>query len=257
MTAEEAAEWGKTLSFEKVWAALMETRANLEEDRRKAEEEREKDRKRAEEEREKDRKRAEEEHKKAEEEREKDRKRAEEEHKKAEEEREKDRKRAEEFDKGMAALRAEVDKTTKNINGLSASVGELMQKMVATRLWDKFRELGYEFSQGSECRKFIREKRVLAEADVFLENGIYAMAVEVKTKLEVSDVDDHLERMDIISKFMRERGDRRELLGAVAGGIVSESALNYAQKKGFFVIAQNGEAVEIAESPGNFKPRIW
>jgi hypothetical protein len=29
MTTEEAAEWGKTLGFEKVWAALMENREQL------------------------------------------------------------------------------------------------------------------------------------------------------------------------------------------------------------------------------------
>jgi hypothetical protein len=35
MTAEEAAEWGKTLSFEKVWAALMENRRQFRETDRK------------------------------------------------------------------------------------------------------------------------------------------------------------------------------------------------------------------------------
>ncbi|MDR1073296.1 MAG: hypothetical protein LBL45_06440 [Treponema sp.] len=29
MTAEQAAEWGKSLSFEKVWAALMEDREQM------------------------------------------------------------------------------------------------------------------------------------------------------------------------------------------------------------------------------------
>jgi hypothetical protein len=228
MTAEEAAEWGKTLSFEKVWAALMETRAAIEEDRKKAAEE--------------GLKRAEE-----------DRKRAEEDRKAAEE----GRKRAEALEKSMAALHEEVEKTTRNINGLSDSVGDLMQKMVATRLWDKFQALGYEFTQGSECRKFTQGKRVLAEADVFLENGIYVMAVEVKTKLRLDDIDEHLERMDVISQFLRKRGDPRKLLGAVAGGIVAENALHYAQKKGFYVITQNGDAVDIVESPAHFKPRQW
>ncbi|MDR3276480.1 MAG: hypothetical protein LBT11_04625 [Treponema sp.] len=31
MTAEQAAEWGKTLSFEKVWTAMMETREQMKE----------------------------------------------------------------------------------------------------------------------------------------------------------------------------------------------------------------------------------
>ena len=114
MTAEEAAEWGKTLSFEKVWAALMEDRANIDRLFQKAEE---------------------------------DRKRAEEDRKRADEDR---RKSEEAFNRRMAKLDREIEKTTKNINGLSDSVGQFMENMVASNLWTKFDELGYAFTSSHE-----------------------------------------------------------------------------------------------------------
>ena len=83
------------------------------------------------------------------------------------------------------------------------------------------------------------------------------MAVEVKTKLRDSDIDEHIECMEKIREYMQAHGDKRKLIGAVAGGIVSKSALRYAQKKGFYVITQSGSAVEIAKAPENFQPKIW
>jgi hypothetical protein len=43
----------------------------------------------------------------------------------------------------------------------------------------------------------------------------------------------------------------------VAGAIVPKNVLQYAQKKGFFVMIQTGEAVAVAESPKGFKAREW
>jgi hypothetical protein len=145
---------------------------------------------------------------------------------------------------------------TKLVGNMGISQGRLYEEMFSARVWDKFNAYGYEFTKGSRMR-FKEHNVVLAEVDVFLENGQYAMAVEVKTTLSEYWVDDHLERMDKIRDYMNQHGDKRILLGAVAGGVVPENVQRYAEKHGLYVLIQNGENIFVAETPGTFKPREW
>ena len=151
----------------------------------------------------------------------------------------------------------QIAELSKNIGGLNNSIGKFTEEMFSVRVWKKFDAFGYEFTQGSRERQFIENKRVVAEADVFLENGDYAMPIEIKRELTVEDVDDHLERIETIRGCMDNRGDKRKLVGAVAGAIVSENVRTYARKKGLYLLVQSGEAVTIAEPPRGFTPREW
>ncbi|MDR0375180.1 MAG: hypothetical protein LBH85_05590 [Treponema sp.] len=121
-----------------------------------------------------------------------------------------------ETDRQMKESHAETDKEikalSKNIGGLNNSLGKLIDEMFSARLWDKFDSLGYEFTKGGNA-KFIENKRIIAETDVFLENGEYAMPVEVKTHLTKEDVDEHTERIGLIRGYM----DRRRLAETVVG----------------------------------------
>jgi hypothetical protein len=93
--------------------------------------------------------------------------------------------------------------------------------------------------------------------DVLIENGEYSMPVEIKTVLSVEDVDEHLERIGKVRQVMDAHGDKRKLIGAVAGGSVPENVLRYAQKKGLFVIVQTGDSIDVADMPETFKAREW
>jgi hypothetical protein len=90
-----------------------------------------------------------------------------------------------------------------------------------------------------------------------MENGDYVMPVEIKTELSVEDVDDHLKRMDKLRKYMNSRKDKRKLVGAVAGAVVSPNVIKYAQRNGFFVLVQTGESIAIARMPKDFTPKEW
>ena len=167
------------------------------------------------------------------------------------------------FEKVWAALmetrqrsEREMSELRKQLAGLGVSVGQQTEAMFSN-LCTKFNAYGYNFTGQAPHYKFYEDKRVVAEADYLLENGEYIMAVEVKTKLTEEDVDDHLERISIIRQHKTTHGDRRKIVGAVAGGIVAESTLAYAQKKGLFVIVQSGESVTIANLPEWFKAREW
>ena len=96
-----------------------------------------------------------------------------------------------------------------------------------------------------------------AEVDVFMENGDCAVAVEIKTRLKMEYVDAHLKRIEIVRQYMDERGDKRKLFGAVAGGSVPEEVVKSAQEQGLYVILQNGDSVSIADAPQGFKAREW
>jgi hypothetical protein len=55
------------------------------------------------------------------------------------------------------------------------------------------------------------------------------MAAEVKRELDrMKDVDDHLKRMRLIRKYPPEQVGGKELLGAMAGGVVDPDVKNYA-----------------------------
>ena len=145
----------------------------------------------------------------------------------------------------------------KNLGGLGNSLGRLVESMFFPKLCDKLNEFGYLFNTQANHKKYYENKRVLAEADSILENGQYAMIVEVKTELSADDINEHLERIAIIRRYMDEHGDNRKLVGAVAGGVVPENMLRYAQKKGLFVFVQNGDSIDVAPAPDGFKPHEW
>ena len=140
---------------------------------------------------------------------------------------------------------------------LGISYGEQVEAMFVN-LGSKFNALGYSFPREAQVTKFLDENRqVLAEVDRLLENGSVVMPIEVKAKLKKDDVDDHIRRLGIISKYNATHNDDRKVIGAVAGGIVPQNVLEYAQKKGLYVLVQNGDSVEVAALPKNFKPQEW
>ena len=217
MTAEQAAEAAKGLTFEKVWAALMETRQHMEESNQRIEESNQ---------------------------------RIEESNQRMEE----SNRRTEDSFRRMEKTVADL---SKNIGGFGNQQGRLTEAMFSTNLWSRFNEIGFTFTKQASHTKYKENKNVVAEVDFFLENGEYAMPVEVKTDLSLGDVDEHLERIETIRQYMDKRGDNRKLVGCIAGEIVPENVLKYAQKKGLYVLMQNGESISVATAPEGFKHREW
>jgi hypothetical protein len=170
-----------------------------------------------------------------------------------------DREQMKELREQMKETDRQMQETDRKIGRLGNKLGTLIEYTVLPNIEVKFDELGYEFTKSSPRVKFrdLQTKRVLAEIDILIENGDYVMAVEVKMDLSTEDVDDHLERMDVVRKYADERNDKRKYLGAVAGGIVDDSVKYYALKKGFFVLEPSGDTIKIAELPQSWKPREW
>jgi hypothetical protein len=147
--------------------------------------------------------------------------------------------------------------TDRRLGELGLRLGDIMEHFMSPKLHEKFEALNFNFNHSSRNHEIKdRNKRRLAEIDVLLENGEYAMAVEVKTRLTSKDVKDHVKRMEILRRVADEHDDKRKYLGAVAGAVVTPEVTAYALKNGFYVIVPSGETVDI-EAPDGFKPRIW
>jgi hypothetical protein len=150
-----------------------------------------------------------------------------------------------------------MQETDRKIGELGNRFGELAEHLVTPNIAEKFRALGYAFTRaGPDVEFFDRNGKALTEVDVWLENGDFVMAVEVKSRPRKRDVEDHVKRMGILRAYFEERKDTRKLLGAVAGAIVTKELRDVIIEQGFYVIEQSGDTVRI-EPPEDFKPRIW
>jgi len=158
----------------------------------------------------------------------------------------------------LKELGRQVDKTSRQMGLLNNRFGELAEHLVAPNIMEKFNELGFSFDKISNSMK-IREPGspdVIAEVDIFLEDSGIAMAVEVKAKPVVEDVDDHIERMEKLHHYAERKNDKRKYYGAIAAAILSENIRNLILKKGMYVIEQSGDTMKINVPPG-FVPKAW
>jgi DNA repair exonuclease SbcCD ATPase subunit len=154
-------------------------------------------------------------------------------------------------------MKEQIKETNKIIGRLGSRLGDVVEWLMTPNLHSKFRDIGYTFSSTCRNKEFRNEQRqILAEVDAFLENGIYAMAVEVKTNLGADDIKEHVERMETIRHYADAHGDKRKFLGAVAAPNVENSVRKAAYRAGFFVIEPSADAVEIL-IPDGFKPKEW
>ena len=146
----------------------------------------------------------------------------------------------------------------RDMGKLGNSYGDQVEAMFVN-LGAKFNKLGFDFPKEAKGSiKFLDENtKILAEVDHLLENGSFVLPIEVKARLKLEHVDDHIERLGIISSYNAKHNDSRKVIGAVAGGIVPQNVMTYAHKKGLYVLVQNGESIEIADDPEGFKAQEW
>jgi hypothetical protein len=84
------------------------------------------------------------------------------------------------------------------------------------------------------------------------------MAVEVKYELNhKEDVSHHVKRMALVRQYPPELVNGKQLLGAMAGGVVDPDVKDYAYASGFFVLELTGESVHLMTPPEGFTPKTW
>ncbi|MDR1411302.1 MAG: hypothetical protein LBI91_03760 [Spirochaetaceae bacterium] len=163
----------------------------------------------------------------------------------------------EDTDRRYREMERQFRETDRKISKLGSRVGELVEHLVSPNILEKFKKLGFSFGKAAPDVRFTGpDNLTVAEVDILLENGDVALAVEVKTKLTVDDVKDHINRMEKLRRYADGHGDGRRLMGAVAGAIVPDGVKSFALKSGFYVIEQAGDTAKI-DVPDGFVPREW
>ncbi|GHV61089.1 hypothetical protein FACS1894195_1070 [Bacteroidia bacterium] len=152
----------------------------------------------------------------------------------------------------------EISDIGKNLGGLGNRIGEIMETLLAAGSWEKFKEYNYDFERAYQRVGIYNGKSRLTDIDILLSNGKYAMAVEVKNILNRrTDVDDHVERLDLLMQYPPAEIKGKKVMGAMACGVVDDRVRDYAFSKGLFVLELTGDAADLATPPANFTPQEW
>ena len=159
-----------------------------------------------------------------------------------------------ETDKKIEKMSAKIEKVGEHVDGLAGSWGKFVEGTVAPGAIRMFKERDIDVEWTSTRNKVQKDGEEM-EIDVLLENEEYVVAIEVKSTLNVEEVNGHLNRLKRFKEFFPRFKDHK-LVGAVAGIVIEEKADRYAYRKGLFVIAQTGETVQILNDE-KFKPEVW
>jgi len=146
---------------------------------------------------------------------------------------------------------AEVSKT---VAALTGKWGRFVEGLIAPGTISMFKERGIGVEKVYQRVKAHKDGREI-EIDILAINKEYAILIEAKSSLGISDVDEHIERLKAFKVFFPEYSDRK-VVGAVAGITIEEDADKYAYRHGLFVIGQSGETVEILNDK-KFRPKVW
>jgi hypothetical protein len=162
--------------------------------------------------------------------------------------------RMQETDRMMQETARQMRETDHKIGRLGNRLGEFVEGVVRPGLVRLFRERGVEVHQTIGDLEARRDGEA-AQVDLLVVNEGHAVAVEVKSKLDVDAVDEHLVRL---GKFKRLFPQYKETLlhGAVAAMVIPEEAARYAEKRGMFVIGHSGDDAVLLNSAG-FEPLAW
>jgi hypothetical protein len=149
-----------------------------------------------------------------------------------------------------------VKENAKHIGELGNRFGEMVEHMVLPNLVTKFNEMNLPFTKAYPNVKIAdKQHGIYVEADAFLENGDRAVIVETKSKPNIDDINNHIERMEKVRRYADLHGDKRKYMGAVAGVVFGDEEKDYALKKGLYVIEPSGETFNITAPAGS--PREW
>jgi hypothetical protein len=158
-------------------------------------------------------------------------------------------KRAAEAEKEMKALRTELGK-------LGNRLGDFVQEMVRPAAVRLFQERGlpvHRILPNMQYRNDAGQSEL--EVDLFVINGTVGILIECKIHASIDDVNEHLKRLDKFRRYFGEFKDIK-LHAAIAAMVMPDEVARYAYKKGMFVMAQNGDSIDI-KNDGKFTPKEW
>ena len=149
-----------------------------------------------------------------------------------------------------------MQETDRKIGELTNRFGELAEHLVDPAIHERFNELGYHFSGAAQGGYIVRDGngKILAQVDILLINNDYIMAVEVKAKPHIKDIEHHIKRLEILKEHWSKFNDTRIIRGAIAGAIFGNAEKQAVIEAGFYALVQSGDTMKL-EIPEGFVPR--
>ena len=170
-------------------------------------------------------------------------------------------KEREEFAKENKAFVKEQKQAQKELNKKLAEITDTLGRFAehqvrpaALRLFKKLKIPIYQ--DGFNLQKFGQDGEYLYEVDILLFNTDFIVAIEVKSTLRMDDINEHIERMELMQQYPLKGTRGTAIIGAIAAMNASSDIVRYAIKKGLYVIVPNGASVRVANQAG-FQPRHW
>jgi hypothetical protein len=161
-----------------------------------------------------------------------------------------------ETDRKMQDTDRKLKEVTKQLGEHGNRLGEFVQEMVKPAVVRLFQERNLPVHQvTSNLRAYDDNRELRSEIDLLVINSDVAIAVECKSQLKQQDVDEHLERLAIF-KDCFPQFKNFTILGAVAAMVLPEEVGRNAYRRGLFVLAQSGDAMEI-RNDAKFEPGQW
>jgi hypothetical protein len=142
----------------------------------------------------------------------------------------------------------------KKIGDLGNRLGEFVEGLVKPALVRLFQSRGIAVHEVHPDIEVDRGDEGM-QIDLLVVNDTEAVVVEVKSKVTMADVNEHLERLDKFKRLLPRYADVRAL-GAIAGMVVPKDVGRYAYRQGLFVLVQSGESVVILNDE-HFQPKAW
>jgi hypothetical protein len=165
---------------------------------------------------------------------------------------------AEELRKSHQETDRVVRDISKELGGVTNRLGEVAQCFFGSDLWRHFDGFEYEFQRLYPYLPLFNEKNEpIGDIDITLLNGEYVMAIEVKTHVKKKNVEYHVKRLEQIKKYPPDQYRGKKLLGGIAGLMIDQDAKDLADELGIYIIEQSGDAVRLAKRPEWFKAHEW
>jgi hypothetical protein len=156
----------------------------------------------------------------------------------------------------IEATNKQLKETSRIVGDLGNRFGDIAEHFLTPGLRQKFEKFGFSFGEISRNVEWENKSHNLSmELDALLENGTQAMVVEVKAKLDKTDIDEQIDRMEKVRRYAGLRGDTRQFYCAMATMAAKKTVIEYTLAKGFYLIIPSGEDVKVTKPTS--EPRVW
>ncbi|MDR1301863.1 MAG: hypothetical protein LBK43_05270 [Treponema sp.] len=143
-----------------------------------------------------------------------------------------------------------IDTLYMNMGNVTNRLGELIEYQVLPNISDKFNYFGYHFGEPDlNCKVYDANHELKTELDIVLESQECCIAVEVKLKPNKRDIRDHIKRLDYLRNDKNRQGSVQKIHGAIAGAIMPDAIKRAALEAGLYVIELelSGDAIKIEQ----------